>query len=384
MLAGLALFLTYLFVINIAESASFPPAKDLPNHPEMPNPLVMQDGKKVTNIKQWRQRRREMEQLMEVYVFGHMPPPPGNVCARVVSSGILMNGGVTCQVVRLTFGRQHQLGFDVRIFSPIPQCNVTARFPTIIHPVYVDTKNLVEYTNALRRGYAVADINYQQLGADGPNYRKSGFFPSYPDCDWNDIAAWAWGISRCVDFLETYPAADKSSLIVLGVSRLGQSAALAGALDERIAMVAQVGGGSAFRFTGKGRGGKQGLDEIERQNTYWFGPGLAEFVGQTDRLPFDYHWLPAMTAPRFYLLCNGLEDQYVNDYAVVQTFLSAKPVYEFLGHPENLGLNFRAGRHGMTAEDWSTVLDFADQKLRGIDHHRRFDQIPPKAQLHQG
>lgn len=351
----------------------------------MPNPLIMQDGKKVTMLEQWQRRREEMEQLMAEYVYGHTPPPPGNVVGHEIRSGTLTlsNCAASYRLVHLTFGKNNKLGFDVNIFSPLATNGIKAPFPTIIHLAYTNSKNAVQdYTEALRRDYAVADIYYQQLGADNPHYRSSAFFPAYPGYDWNDIAAWAWGVSRCVDFLETDPATDKSKLIVLGVSRLGQATALAGALDERIALVAQVGGGSAFRFTGKGRGGKQGLDEVEKQNTYWFGPRLPEFVGRVDKLPFDYHWLLALTAPRFYILCNALNDQYVNGNAAVQTYLAAKPVYKFLGVPGNLGIHFRHGRHGMTASDWSAILDFADQKLRGIDHHRRFDQIPPANQLH--
>lgn len=359
----------------------FPAINDLPAHPEMPDPLITQAGERVSTPAQWQQRREEMKQLMAEYVYGHTPPPPGNVVGREIRSGLLTNCAASYRLVHLTFGPDNQLGFDVCIFSPL--ATNAAPFPTFIHLAYTNGVNVAqEYTEALRRGYAVADIFYQQLGADDSHYRTTGFFPAYPGYDWNDFAAWAWGVSRCVDFLETDPATDKSRIIVLGLSRVGQSAALAGALDERIALVAQVGGGSAFRFTGKNRGGKQGLDDIVAVKPYWFGPRLPEFRGQVDKLPFDYNWLPALTAPRSYILCNGLDDQWVNGHAAAQTYLAAKPVYDFLKIPGHIGINFRPGKHGMPPSDWVAVLDFADQQLRGINHHRRFDQLPPADQLH--
>ena len=64
--------------------------------------------------------------------------------------------------------------------------------------------------------------------------------------------------------------------------------------------------------------------------------------------------------------------------AVKQTWLAAKPVYEFLGVPANrLGVHFENHPHALAATDWTAILDFADQQLRGLDHHRTFDQFPP-------
>ena len=63
-------------------------------------------------------------------------------------------------------------------------------------------------------------------------------------------------------------------------------------------------------------------------------------------------------------------------------YLGAKPVYAFLGVPDNLGVSFRPGQHGMNATDWQAILDFADQKLRKPDVKGRFDQLPSAEQLH--
>jgi hypothetical protein len=59
-----------------------------------------------------------------------------------------------------------------------------------------------------------------------------------------------------------------------------------------------------------------------------------------------------------------------------QTYLAAKPVHAFLQADANLGENFRAGMHGMTAEDWSALLDFADQSVMKKPNTRKFDVIP--------
>ncbi len=81
------------------------------------------------------------------------------------------------------------------------------------------------------------------------------------------------------------------------------------------------------------------------------------------------------------MMLNSLSDEYGRAYAAVQTYLGAKPVYEFLGVTDNLGFNFRAGGHGMNGEDWSALLDFADQKLLNKAGTRKFDVIPPADKL---
>jgi hypothetical protein len=381
-LATVCLGLRPIMSLAAESPVPVPAVKDLPVRAAMPDPLVADDGQKIA-ADQWPQRRVEMLRILEDYQFGHMPPPPGNVKGQELESKLLLDGQVLFRHVHLTFGPEEKLGFDIGIFAPAQTNGVTAPFPTIVTLTFSSGENGVrQYAEALRRGYAVVAIGYQQLGADNASFRQTAFFPAYPDYDWNDFSAWAWGVSRCVDFLQTDPATDKSKIIAIGVSRLAQAVQLAGAVDERIALVGAVGGGCAFRFSGQGHGGKQGLDEVIDQNTFWFGPKLPEFRGQVEKLPFDQHWLLALAAPRHFILCNGLDDQYCNGNASAQSYLNAKPVFALLGVPDNLGVNFRPGRHGMQSEDWQEILDFSDQQLRKLDVKRRFDQLPPPDELH--
>lgn len=360
--------------------------KDLPIIKEMPDPLTMKDGTKVTTPEQWKARRKEMIEILEDYEYGHMPPAPGNVKASTVTASkrVSVSSGLEAdyRMLHLTFGPGDKLGFDLGVFTPVK--GAQAPFPILVSLTFnSNEKSISDASAALSRGYAVATVPYQQLGADSSSWKTSAFFPSYPDYDFRDISAWAWGLSRAVDYLLTDSAVDPSKIMITGVSRLAQAVLVAGAFDERIALSAPVAGGAAFRFSGKEMGGGlgQGITEIVDQNTYWFGPRLPEFRNQTPRLPSDQHWLPALTAPRLFIMCNSLSDQYGRAYAAAQTYLSAKPVYAFLNANDNLGVSFREGTHGMTAEDWSALLDFADQYLLKKSGTRKFDVLPPADKL---
>ena len=395
--------------LAVAETTTFPAVKDLPAHPAMPDPLIGMDGKRITTPSQWPARREEMKRTIEHYGIGHAPPPPGNVKGQEVETSLLAEGKVSYRRVRLTFGPGEKLAFDISIFQPSGSTGFAGPFPTIVQPRFsgiekttplpeAGTDNpaadpagarkrsntpesvAAQYASALSRGYAIVAFFYQDCGADNRDYRQTGFFPAYPDCDWADLAAWAWGMSRCVDYLEQQSFADKSKFIAVGHSRLGKAALVAGAFDERFAWVAPAGSGcggtGAYRFNGKGRGGKEGLEDVVKNFPQWLTPRFAEFSGEVERLPFDQHWLISLVAPRSFIAPDGLSDNATSVNALVQSYQAAKPAYAMLGVPDHLGIHFRPGGHQLAPDDWTAILDFADQQLRGKDPQRRFDQVP--------
>jgi hypothetical protein len=400
---------------------ALPDVNDLPVRKEMPDVMMMNDGTKVTTVKQWPQRREEMKQILEYYELGHAPPPPGNVTGQDIKSLTLLDGTVKYRLVHLKFGPGEKLGFDVAIFTPANG----GPFPTIINPTFFNTPGVavtnspvaatnnqpavtattnttttnstrprfnfngpvdperaaIGFSNQLSRGYALVTYRYTQCGEDNPTFRNSSFYPAYPEYDWGVLLGWAWGLSRVVDYLETQPFVDTNKLIALGHSRLGKLTMVATAFDERISLGAPAGssgaGTGAYRFCGPGRGGKEGVEDMTRKFPYYFVPRLKEFTGQMDRLPFDAHWYIALTAPRPWISVEGTDDQNCVPNAVKQSVLAAWPVYAFLGVSTNrVGVNYEPHRHGLPPADWTAAMDFADQQLRGIDHHRRFDQFP--------
>jgi len=379
-----------------ADEAAFPQVKVLPSIPGLPDVLQKQDGALVVKPAQWPARREEMKAVIEHYALGHAPPPPGNVRGEVLNSQSVLGGKASYKLVRLTFGPGQSLHLEAALYLPQglgpypvfvwPSFSTTpggspGKSATDRRPAHSPEEGAQSVALALERGYGVLTFDYQQAGEDHPDNRASGFFPAYPASDWGTIATWAWGVSRCVDFLETENFADKDRLAVIGHSRLGKTALVAGAFDNRIALTAACGSGcggtSAYRFTGPERGGKEGLDHLTTAFPHWYIPRLREFSGQEDKLPFDEHWLIALVAPRALLSEDGLNDPNVNVRGAAQSYLAAKPVYAFLGAEDKLGIYFRPGGHELAAEDWSIVLDFADKELRGKSVARQFDRTGP-------
>ena len=423
---------------------ALPGPGELPEQIDLPDPLVFDDGHRVTSIDEWPARREEIKKKLLYYATGSMPPAPGNVRGRELAAATVLDALVHYRLVHLSFGPDEKLGFDIAVFTP---ASPTGPRPTIIFPTFDPTPGSEKLpllprppgqgkgVNALlpasaytppaekkspapatattasngaprpdktlpsvvaashralfERGYALVLYHYQDTGedttlrfADGSwAFRSTRQFSAYPKHDWGLAAGWAWGISRVIDFLETQDFADKNRFIATGHSRVGKAVFIAGAFDERIALSAPAGSGAggtaAYRFTGAGRGGKEGLDDMMRKYPNWFSPNLHPFRGQTDKLPFDQHWFLALTAPRAFISLEGIDDQNCVPNAVRQTIAGAAPVYSLFNDTSRAVAHYAPHRHRYDAEDWAALLDFADHILLGKPAARTFNNFPP-------
>jgi endo-1,4-beta-xylanase len=118
------------------------------------------------------------------------------------------------------------------------------------------------------------------------------------------------------------------------------------------------------------------IENITGFAPYWFTPRLREFVGQPERLPFDQHSVMALVAPRALLITSATEDDWCNPRGTQTSYEAARTVYDFLGVPEKIGIHYRPGGHDQNAEDWTALLDFADQQFEGKEVATRFDVMP--------
>jgi hypothetical protein len=238
------------------------------------------------------------------------------------------------------------------------------------------------------RGYALACFYHGDLDPDTPDM-ADGIGPAFykpgqkkpADDDASTIALWAWGFHRVVDYLTESPSlVDPKRIAIVGHSRNGKTALLAGAMDERIALVIphQAGCGG----TAPSRTDDPKAESVKRINTsfpHWFCGNFKKFNEHTDLLPFDQHCLVALCAPRPVLYSNAQEDQWANPNGQFELLRAATPVYELYGveglakdaKPEigtltksRLGYFLRDGKHSMERRDWEVFLDFAAANLR--------------------
>jgi hypothetical protein len=233
----------------------------------------------------------------------------------------------------------------------------------------------------LARGYILAQFNRLEFCPDLP-IENALLYAAYPEQKFGALAGWAWGYHRCVDALVTLDFVDKDKIAISGVSRGGKCIALAGATDDRIALVnpaaSGTGGADCYRVTGKQ---SEGIARMAKNFPHWITPSFKDFAGKEDHLPFDQHELLALVAPRALLLTESLDDAYCNPHGSYQTFNAAREVYKFLDVPEKIALHYRKGPHAQTDEDWNALLDFADLAFKNTRSQQDFDPKPFDDQL---
>lgn len=338
---------------------------------DLPDPFLMNDGSRVRTREDWARRRAELRDLIMGYEYGHVPAETSQVTAVLMPPEAQQAANV--KQFTLKIGPGGQVAVPLVLSFP----DGPGPFPIIIRGdlCWGRVKGPI-VSDIISRGYILAEFDRTAFAPDS-NDRAHGVFPLYPNSDWGDLAAWAWGFGRVVDYVSTRPDVDKARIIVTGHSRGGKAALLAGVLDERVALTVPngsgAGGGGCFRVQYPLT---ESLWAVQLRFPYWFAPGFGQFIGHVDQLPFDQHEVRALIAPRALLTTDSLDDLWANPMGTQISFLAAREVYKFLGVPEKIGLHYRHGKHDQTEEDFNALLDFADSQLMGKDAAQKFDTLP--------
>src|ERR1035437_574946 len=253
----------------------------------LPDPLLLANGKPVRDAKTWNEKRRaEIVRLFEENQYGRSPGRPAAMSFDVFDKGApALDGKAIRRQVTIYFsadkaGPKMELLVYVpaNAAGPVPlllNLGFSANSSTVNDPgVKVgevwgrDKKRVpagqgmsfgrVNVARLLDAGFGFATVYYGDIDPDFRGgvphgvralYLKPGQTEPAPD-EWGSIAAWAWGLSRAMDYLETDKGVDATRVAIMGVSRLGKTVMWAGARDPR------VGPGVARLFGGVGGGAR--------------------------------------------------------------------------------------------------------------------------------
>lgn len=389
----------------------------------LPDPLVAADGTKIDSAQAWNEiRRPELMELFEKEIYGKAPPAPEKIAFKVTESSDDALGGKA---------RRRQVAIQLTDDPKGPVMNLLIYLPKTDQPVPtfmtlnffgnasiendpaiqlpqswlrnssdkgVDDHKATEKLRGasssrwpvemiVENGYGLATAYYGDIDPDFDDKFQNGIHPYFneegqktpqPD-QWGSIAAWAWGMSRGLDYLEEDKEVDGSKVIAMGHSRLGKTALWAGASDPRFAAVISNNSGCGGAALSRRRFG----ESVKRINTsfpHWFCDNFVKYNHNEDACPVDQHELIALIAPRPCLVCSAEEDRWADPHGEFLSAHYASPVYELLGvegltaeempkvdEPvlSRLGYVIRPGKHDVLVSDWQRYMQFADAHVVG-------------------
>jgi hypothetical protein len=401
---------------------------------KLPECLVSVDGQPVTTAEQWKEKRRpELLNLFADHIYGRTPSTPADLKIGFTVGKIddqALDGKATRKEVTLRISRgERQLDATLLLYIP----KATRPVPAFLglnfggnHAVHADPgislnpnwmrndpkKGINDHkahegtrgTEASRwqvemivkEGFALATMYYGDIDPDygenqpnEPDSWQNGIHPFFYEpsqrkpgpYQWGSIGAWAWGLSRALDYLETDPSINAKQVAVIGHSRLGKTSLWAGVLDERFGLVISNNSGCGGAALSKRWFGET-TKRINTSFPHWFSDQFVQYNDREVDLPIDQHQLLALVAPRPLYVASAVEDRWADPRGEFLAAYHADPVYRLLGvkglevtsdampdadHPlvkGNIGYHLRTGAHDVTAYDWQQYLSFAKKHFQ--------------------
>lgn len=389
----------------------------------LPEILVAQNGRKIRNLKQWEKiRKPEILHLFQQEVFGKVPGKL-EISEVVVheNDGEALGGLAVRKQLDLIFRRNNQeisiglliylpkadekvpvfLGYnfmgnhtiindpDIRLSQSWIHDNPSLG---VIHNQITEQSRGVQdnrwnVEEIIKAGYGLATAYYGDVDPDKNDF-LDGIHPLFynsgqenPASDeWGAIAAWSWGLSRVMDYLEKDEQVNARQVIVIGHSRLGKTAIWAAASDPRFAACISNDSGCMGAALSKRIFGET-VGVINSSFPHWFCGNFKKYSGREDELPVDQHMLLATIAPRPLYVASATEDLWADPKGEFLSAWLASEVYSLYGlkgltvndmpKPDSpvkgvVSYHIRTGKHDITGYDWKQYIRFADEQVRKV------------------
>lgn len=392
---------------------------EVPNY-TLPRLLVSENGRKIKNTKRWEKiRRPELLKLFGREVYGKIPLEI-EIADVIVheEAGEAFDGLAIRRQVELVFRKDDQeLSVELLLYLPKdsndvpvfigynfngnhtvaddPDIRLTESWvrdnPSlgIVHNQVTEQSRGVSrerwpIEEILEAGYGIATMYCGDVDPDRDNfqdgihpfsYQLGQFRPGYDE--WGTISAWAWGLTKAMDYLSTVADVDSSSVIVFGHSRLGKAALWAAALDQRFAMCISNNSGCMGAALSRRQFGET-VGSITKAFPHWFCENLNKYASREENLPVDQHMLLALVAPRSLYVTSATEDLWADPKGEFLSAVEAGKVYQLydleglpvseIPQPDSpvsgtIAYHIRTGEHNITSYDWRQFIDFANKQL---------------------
>ena len=353
----------------------------------LPDPLKLKNGQAVQDANTWwNQRRPEILNDYQTEIYGKIPAnTPKVVFATLGADSVTLSGkAIQKKLLGYVDNTQYPRATPVIPVIRFTPTNASGPLPLMVIAWGSSPTPMTTVEKLIDAGWAVAVVNTGAIQMDnGAGFHEGviGLMSKGQDRkpdDWGVLAAWSWGLSRVLDYFETDKSINPKQIGIQGHSRWGKTALLAGALDQRWAIVFASCSGSMGASLEKRNFGET-IDNVNGTSEYhWMAGNFLKYGGKWDTMPVDAHELIALVAPRPVLITGGTQDSWADPRGEFLACAAASPVYELLSKkgvgttdmpaPDvslisgELAFRNHIGGH-VDSLDWPVFLEFAKRQF---------------------
>lgn len=327
--------------------------------------------------------KKEILDLLLKEEYGIIPSSPYSVSATVKKSeknfcagkAELLTLSLNCKADWGEFSFPLYYVRPLKAKAPVP-CFIHVNFRDLIPDKYQPTEELVD------NGYATLTFCYNDVTQDNDDFSDGLAGVIYPDGKQTEdgcgkIGLWAWAACAVMDYAVTLSELDKTRICIAGHSRLGKTALLAGAMDDRFYCAFSNDSGCSGAAISRNKGGET-IKLITQKFPFWFGKNYIKYADNEDALPFDQHYLIAANAPHKVYVASAVgdtwacpENEYLSCVAATEYYKShgltgfihpdCLPVVGDSFHEGDIGYHMRDGLHYFSREDWLIYLKYLER-----------------------
>lgn len=357
---------------------------DLLKERALPELLKFNDGSEVKTAADFKKRREEIKHLLEEREYGKIPPKPDHMRVEVEQMPYNYAAGrAVMRKLKLIFEiGEEEFSFPAMSITPTSE----RKHPAFVHiSFFGESQHKYQPTeHIVNRGYAVFAFNYKDVTSDDNDF-TTGIAPNLCKSrrrsnSTSKIAMWAWAAMRLMDYVQTLDEIDTDNVAVIGHSRLGKTALVAGGFDERFKYVISNDSGMSGAAITRGKIGED-PETITRVFPFWFCPWFIEHAKDYQKHEFDQHFLTALTVPRHLMVGSAELDEWADPTSEFLGTLAANEAYALYGmkglvHRDEVpkaecALNegdshyhIRTDAHYLSYRDWDAYMDFIDKYVK--------------------
>ena len=350
---------------------------------KIPDLMKFNSGAKVKTEADFMRRREEIKKMLQEEEYGYIPARPDHLNFKIENQYTNFAAGAAVRSTVLLSATLGEKVFSFPITAVVPK--EKGKHPAFVHinfrpnvpDDYQPTEEIID------NGFAVFSFCYNDVTKDNNDF-KNGIAPFFAkgrrkNSDPGKIAMWAWAAMRVMDYIDSLDNIDIDNVAVIGHSRLGKTALLAGAFDDRFKYVISNDSGCSGAAITRGKRGETAPD-ITNVFPFWFCPKYLKTAVSFDKTKYDQHFLIALSAPRHVLIGSADLDVWADPESEFLGALLAGEAYEIFGKrglvhegkiptPKtvldggDIFYQLRDGSHYLSRHDWQEYMLYIKKKM---------------------